>query len=106
MSSVLVAYPVEIKGYHVSVQRERAEIRLDGVEQAVQGAEHVEALIRPVGRMTFGDATPIGDKDFINRGGMLQMDRPLSMFSGILHLLHHEKPLFLREDGTLSTILK
>lgn len=39
-------------------------------------------------------------------GGFLHMDRSLAMFAGILALLRHETPVFLHEDGTLSTSLK
>jgi hypothetical protein len=104
MSSVVVTYPVEIKGYRVSVQREQAEILLDGVEGPMPGEENPH--IRRVGRMTFGNPTPIGEQDFILRGGMLQMDRPLDMFSGILQMLQHEQSLFLRGDGILATSLE
>lgn len=104
--SVMVTYPVEVKGYRVSVQRDRAEIDLEGVESPEEGATATDASVRRVGRMEFGDPNPIGDKDFITRGGFLRMDRPLAMFAGILDLLRHEKPLFLHEDGTLSTSLE
>lgn len=104
--SVVVVYPVEVKRYQVSVSRNRAEIVLEGVEGPVQGAGDSNANIRRVGRITFGDPNPISDQDFITRGGFLQMDRPLVMFSGILDLLHSEKPLFLHGDGTLSTSLE
>jgi hypothetical protein len=82
--SIVVAYPVEVKRYQVSVKRDRAEIALAGVEGPVQGSGNSSANIRRVGRITFGHPNPIGDKDFINRGGFLQMDRPLAMFSGVL----------------------
>lgn len=62
--------------------------------------------LRTVGRITFSDPNPISDKDFITRDGILRMDRPLSMLSGVLNLLQHEKLLFLHEDGTLSTSLE
>jgi hypothetical protein len=54
--------------------------------------------------MVFGD--PNSDKDFITRGGILQMDRPLTMLSGVLDLLRNETPLFLGGDGKLSTRLE
>ena len=101
--SVQVFYPVEVKHYKVSVKRNRADIALEGVEGPVQGSGGSNPNIRRVGRVTFGDSNPIGDKDFINRGGFLQMDRPMAMLSGMLDLLRNEKPLFLHGDGTLST---
>jgi hypothetical protein len=104
--SVVVAYPVEVKRYQVSVDRNRAEIVLEGVEGPGQGSGNSSANIRRVGRITFGDPKPISDKDFITRGGFLQMDRPLAMFSGILDLLRNDKPLFLHENGALSTSLE
>lgn len=88
----VVDYPVEITHYKVFVRRTTAVITLQGtVLQGVEG---------PVGRITFGDPNP---RDFINRGGFLEMSRPLTMLSGILDLLRNEKPLFLGGDGTLST---
>lgn len=100
MSSVVVRYPVEVRRYRVVVNRERAEIELEGLEAAEEG--EAEPELRRVGRITFGDPDPVGDKDFISRGGFLQMDRPMEMFAGTLALLH-ETHLFLDGDGTLST---
>jgi hypothetical protein len=101
MSSVVVRYPVEVRRYRVLVNKDRAEIELEGVEASEAGAE-AEPELRRVGHITFGDPEPIGDKDFITRGGFLQMDRPMEMLAGILYLLH-ETHLFLDGDGTLST---
>jgi hypothetical protein len=101
--SVEVAYPVEVRSYQVSANRNRVEIELEGVEQLLGSGD---SSLRRVGRMTFGDPSRIRDKDFINRGGFLQMDRPLAMFPGILDLLRNEKPLFLDKNGTLSTSLE
>lgn len=98
--SVVVEYPVEIRSYQVDVTRNGAEIGLDGVEGVKDNSLQEP---RRVGRMVFGDPSPIGDGDFITRGGFLRMDRPLELFSGILDLLRHEKPLFLHGNGTLST---
>jgi hypothetical protein len=103
MSSVI--YPVEITKYHVSVQRGQAEILLEGIEEPMPEAENAHAHSRHVGRMTFGDSHPISDHDFMTRGGTLQMDRPLAMFPGILHLLQ-QKSLFLHGDGIRSTSLE
>jgi hypothetical protein len=104
--SVVVEYPVEVKRYRVCVKRNGADILLEGVEEPLQRSGDSRTRMRAVGRITFIDPKPVDDKDFINRGGFLQMDRPLAMFSGILDLLRNEKPLFLREDGTLSTSLE
>ena len=98
--SVVVEYPVEIRSYQVDVTRSGAEIGLDGVEGT---KDSPRGELRRVGRIVFGDPEPIGDGDFITRGGFLRMVRPLELFSGILDLLRHEKPLFLHENGTLST---
>ena len=103
--SVTVAYPVEVKKYQVLVERQKAEILLDGVEIPAKSSTS-KPEVRRVGIMHFGDPNPIGDADFITRGGFLRMDRPLEMFSGVLDLLRNEKPLFLREDGVLTTSLE
>jgi hypothetical protein len=100
MSSVVVRYPVEVRRYRVLVNKDRAEIELEGIEAQEKGEGEPE--LRRVGHITFGDPDPIGDKDFITRGGFLQMDRPMEMFAGILALLD-QKHLFLDGDGTLST---
>ena len=100
--SIKVTYPVKVRSYQVSADRDRVEIELEGVEQLL-GTGDFNADLRRVGRVTFADPDRIRDKDFIDRGGFLQMDRPLVMFSGILDLLRNEKPLFLHGDGTLST---
>jgi hypothetical protein len=97
--SVVVAYPVEVTEYSVSVRKERASILLRGFEAPGTGAPES----RVVGRIEFGDPDPIGDTDFITRGGFLRMDRSLVMLAGILDLLRNEKPLFLQGDGTLSS---
>lgn len=103
MSSTMVEYPVQIKSYQVTIRRDQADIRLEGVE----GLEGPQGELRRVGNMTFGDPNPIGkDADFINRGGFLQMDRPLEMLPAVLDLLRHESPLFLDEKGTISTSLE
>ena len=101
--SVVVSYPVEIRKFEVSVKREIAEIILEGIELGEQERSVAGANLRRVGVITFGDPNPVGDADFITRGGFLRMDRPLALFSGIMTLLRNERPLFLREDGTLST---
>ena len=101
MSSVVVRYPVEVRRYRVLVKKDRAEIELEGIEAREEGSD-AEPELRRVAHITFGDPDPIGDKDFMTRGGFLQMDRPMEMLAGILDLLH-EKHLFLDGDGTLST---
>jgi len=103
--SVLVTYPVEVKRYRVFVKKEWAGIALDGLECSLLGSDASAANIRSVGRFTFDDAR-VGQADFINRGGSLEMLRPLTMFSGVLDMLRNEKPVFLREDGTLATSLE
>jgi len=97
--SVVVSYPVEIKQYQASVQREMAAIFLEGVELGETGPSDE---VRRVGVIVFGHPHPVSDEDFITRGGFLRMDRPLAMFAGVLALLRHQKPLFLQGDGTLS----
>jgi hypothetical protein len=104
--SVTVAYPVEVKKYQVLVGRQKAEIQLAGVEVPEAKSSTSKPEIKRVGIMHFGDPNPIGDADFITRGGFLRMDRPLEMFTGVLDLLRNEKPLFLREDGVLTTSLE
>lgn len=104
--SVGVAYPVEIMAYQVSVKRAWAEIDLAGVEGPAQASDDSSGSIKHVGRLRFSDSRHMGDKDFFNRGGSLEMRRPLAMFSGVLELLRNEKPLFLHRDGTLSTSLE
>ena len=97
MSSTLVEYPARIKSYQVTIARDRADIHLEGIEQGGSKPQ-------PVGHMTFGDPDPIRkDKDFITRGGFLQMDRPLEMLPAVLDLLRLEKHLVLDGDGRLST---
>jgi hypothetical protein len=98
MSSVTVEYPAEVKEYSVSVGRERATIALRGIEKDGQ-------QLQLIARMEFG-ANPIGDHDFVTRGGYLRMDRSIGMLAGILDLLRNEKPLFLREDGTLASTME
>jgi hypothetical protein len=88
----VVFYPVQVTGYEVSVGRNSAEIHLEGVEGPFQESGASSGNTRRVGRITFGDPNP---RDFINRGGFLEMGRPLEMFSGILDLLRNETPLFL-----------
>lgn len=97
--SVQVQYPVQVKSYQVTIRRAQANIQLQGVEE---GASEP----RRVGNMTFGDPHPTRDEDFMGRGGFLSMDRPLEMLPAILDLLRHEDPVFLQEDGTLTTSLE
>ena len=98
MSSTMVEYPVQIKSYQVTIRRDQANIQLEGVEEGVSEP-------RRVGNITFGDPDPIGkDKDFITRGGFLQMDRPLEILPAVLDVLRNEKNLVLQEDGTLTTL--
>ena len=101
--SVVVSYPVEIRKYQVSIGRSRAEIQLEGVEAPETGSDRE---LRRVGNIVFGDPDANRDEDFITRGGFLKMDRPMEMFSGILDLLRHEKPVYLNDDGTLTTLLE
>ena len=101
--SVVVSYPVEIKKYEVSVKRDIAEIVLHGIELSEQESGASNPEVRRAGIITFGDPNPLGNVDFFTRGGFLHMDRPLVLFAGILSLLQNEGPLFLGEDGTLST---
>jgi hypothetical protein len=107
MSSIEVDYPTEVKQYQISITRDLAKIVLEGIEGVKLPQQRLDSSeLRIVGRIVFGDPDPIGNKDFVTRDGVLRMDRPLSMLSGILNLLQHEKPLFLHEDGTLSTSLE
>lgn len=94
--SVQVQYPVQVKSYQVTIRRNQANIQLEGIEEG-------SSEPRRAGNITFGDAHPTRDEDFMGRGGFLSMDRPLEMLPAILGLLRHESPLFLQEDGTLST---
>lgn len=100
--SVVVAYPVEVKSYTVWINRNTASIELEGIEMGEEESAPA-GKSRRVGRIEFGDPNPASDRDFITRGGFLRMDRPLVMLASILALLQNEKPLFLRDDGTLST---
>ncbi|MGE0703036.1 MAG: hypothetical protein AB7P22_03765 [Vicinamibacterales bacterium] len=99
---VMVAYPVEVKQYTVSVTKDHVSVRLVGVEQNAPVAPG-PAVMRTVGHMTFGDPNPTSDKDFITRGGTLRMARPIEMFAGTVDLLRHERPIYLLGDGTLTT---
>ena len=101
-----IFYPVEIKEYQVHVKNDAVEILLKGSAQWAQGAGDLGTRTETVASITFRDAEDLRLKDFINRGGFLSMDRPLSMFSGILDLLRGEKPLYLRQNGTISTSLE
>lgn len=100
MSSVQVQYPVQVKSYQVRISRDRADVHLEGIEEA-KGSK-----LRPVGNIVFGDPNPVADHDFIARGGFLRMDRPLEMLPAILDLLRHEDPVFLQGDGSLTTSLE
>jgi hypothetical protein len=93
----VVNYPVEVKSYKVFIGRDGSEVLLEGVER------HPDALLRAVGRFTFRDPSRVQDKDFINRGGFLQMDRPSSLFPQVLDLLRNEQPLYLMGNGMLAT---
>lgn len=87
----VVTYPVEVSAYKVSIQRNEAIVELEGIEGN---------STRRVGRMTFREGE---GREFINRGGFLNITRPLTLFSGALDLLRHDKPITLHGDGTLST---
>ena len=41
--------------------------------------------------------------EFIDRGGRINVRRPMVIFSGVLDLLRNENPIHLHGDGTLST---
>jgi hypothetical protein len=100
--SVVVAYPVEIASYSVSIQRTRATVTLEGMEIDEESTEHSGDL-RRVGVMVFGDPNPVADHDFITRGGFLHMDRSLDMLPAVLQLLTAVEPLYLNGEGVLST---
>lgn len=97
--SVQVQYPVQVKSYQVTIRRTQANVQLQGVEEG-------SSEPRRVGNITFGDPHPNRDEDFMGRGGFLSMDRPLEMLPAILDLLRHEDPVFLQDDGSLTTSLE
>jgi hypothetical protein len=101
--SVIVQYPVEVKQYQVSIGRQAASVRLQGVEVQPLKDHRADEQLRWVGDLTFSSSDQAGERDFITRGGFLNMQRPLAMLSGLLDLLRHEKPLFLHQDGVFST---
>ena len=82
-------FPSEIKSYKVFVARSFATIELEG---------DVEIL----GHFRFFFGNKKGG-EFIDRGGRLNVSRPMVMFSGVLDLLRNEKPIFLHGSGSLST---
>jgi hypothetical protein len=102
--SVVVPYPVEVKQYQVSIGQQAAFIQLEGVEVQLLKDHHSEQKLRRVAHLTFDDSNPANAADFITRGGFLNMHRPIGLLSGILDLLRHEQPLFLNQDGVLSTL--
>lgn len=101
--SVIVSYPVTVERYQVEVAKESATIVLDGIEGPASSASPNEKNLRRVGSITFSGLEPTSEADFITRGGFLHMQRPLTMLSGILALLQHERPLFLDANGNFST---
>lgn len=106
MSSV--NYPIVVKQYQVSIARDAIRITLEGIEgvkEPVQQTDFSIPNLRTVGYMTFSDSNLDGNQDFFTRDGVLKMDRPMTMFPSILHLLQHTQPLFLHRDGSLSTAL-
>jgi hypothetical protein len=103
--STIVHYPVKVTEYHVSVEKRSAEIELEGVEAALPGIERLDTELKEVGWITFSDAAADG-RDTFDRAGRLHMSRPLALFAGVLDMLRNDEPVFLREDGTLSTYLE
>jgi hypothetical protein len=103
--STIVTYPVKVTGYHVSVEKRSAEIELEGVDAALPGSESPDTDVKELGWITFSDAGADG-RDTFDRVGRLHMSRPLAMFAGVLDMLRNDEPIFLREDGTLSTYLE
>ena len=93
MSGTLVNYPVEITTYKVAIDKDKAIVLLAGVEENTLNAE-----TKPVGRMTFTQS-PSSNPDFYNRGGSLEMARPLFTLSAILDILRNEKPVYLDYKG-------
>lgn len=91
---IVVAYPVQVSTYKVSIQRNEVTVELEGLEGKTT---------RSVGRITFREGE---GREFINRGGFLDITRPITIFSGTLALLRHDKPITLHGDGTLSTTLE
>ena len=85
--------PYTIRGYYDAAEQNAAAFTADGFYR-------MGDIVRRSGRHVFAEGRR---KDFINRGGFLQMDRPLEMLPAVLDLLRHESPLFLRADGTLAS---
>lgn len=102
MNGTVVHYPVTVKKYDVAVERSQVEIELSGVEGLVDASGGFVASgdLRRVGRITF-----VADdrKPFINRGGFLQIYRDPDMLDATFNLLRNENPLYVLDDGTLST---
>ena len=90
---VVVAFPVEITSYKVTIGRDAASIELEGLEPGAEAPRRVAGI-------SFGQREA---GEFINRGGFLQIHRPIALFPGTMDLLRNEKPVSLHGNGTLST---
>jgi hypothetical protein len=106
MSKISVVYPALVTRYQVEIGKGKSTITLEGKESAPGGTGKFAPEVFAIGEIVFGDLTPVGDHDFIARGGSLHMDRPITMLSAVLDVLHSGRHVVLNGDGTLSTKLE
>jgi hypothetical protein len=102
--NVVVSYPVRVVKFQVYIAKDSATIGLEGVEGRALTSTPDEKNLRRVGEFAYLDLMSEVE-DFTTRGGFLYMRRPLTVPAGTLKLLQHVKPIFLHQDGTLSTTL-
>jgi hypothetical protein len=103
MSKISVVYPALVTRYQVEIGKEKSTITLEGKESAPGGTGKFAPEVFAIGEIVFGDLTPVGDHDFIARGGALLMEGPISLLSGVLVVLRSGRQVVLSGDGTLST---
>ncbi len=100
-----ITYPARITSYYIFFNEDQVELQLSGVGEFVEVEEDQKNSIQKIANIEFvpiDSSNPVDFKSFTNRGGFLQVTRPLYLLTSILVVLEQRSsPLFIDGQGNL-----
>ncbi|MFS4493722.1 hypothetical protein [Maribacter sp. 2308TA10-17] len=100
----VVTYPAEVTGYSLLFSENNVKLQLTGKEKSnsEQGDSQSEKNIAKIDFISEPSGDSKNFKAFINRGGFLNVSRPLYMLSAMLVVLEQGGKILLDGNGNLS----
>lgn len=101
----MITYPARVTSYHIFFNEDQVELQLSGVGEFAEVEEdqkNSEQKIANIDFVPIDNSNPMDFRSITNRGGFLQVTRPLYLLTSILVVLEQRSsPLFIDGNGNL-----